>query len=145
MARRVSLPVSDDKRLSLAHARRKLGGAVSSPGDVGQLVQVARGDTRSAGVVVWSDDERCDVWLEPDRILRCTKRDTLPAIASATSPLLGVSSAVKGFATLREGETIHVDGQDVKVLERCRWGAIVARPSGAILAIGFQRLTQKPS
>ena len=140
MARRVTLPISDEKRLSLARAREKLGGRVRSRRDCGQLVQVVRGGERRVGVVVWSGDEQCDVWLEPDQLLRTARRDIVAAIGSATDVVLAVAQAAKSFGKLREGETVHVGGQAVTIVEMCRWGALVARPGGAILAMGFQRL-----
>jgi hypothetical protein len=141
MPRRVSLPISDDKRLSLARARQKLGGHAASHGDAGQLVRVFRSEERRVGVVVWSDDASCDVCLERDRIVRVAKRETVPAVVVATSPLVPIAHAAKRFSALREGETVHVDGHAVKVVEKCRWGALVARADGTILAIAFQRLT----
>ena len=140
MARRVLLPISDEKRVTLARAREKLGGRVRSHRDCGHLVQVVRDGERRTGVVVWSDDDRCDVWLERDRILRTTRREVVSAIGSPTDPLLAVAHAAESFGKLREGEAIDVSGQPVMIVEMCRWGALVARPSGAILAMGFQRL-----
>lgn len=145
MPRRVSLPIEPDKRLSLARARAKLGGRPAVHGAAGQLVQVVRGEEPRMGVVVWSDGVSCDVCTGHDRIVRTSKLDVLPSIAAAGEPLVSIARAAKGFSMVKEGDKIFVDGQSVTLVEKCRWGALVARADGSILAVGFRRVARHAS
>ena len=139
MARRVTLPLTDDKRMSLAHAREKLGGGVSSHGDAGTVVAVGH----DQGVIVWSDETSCDVALAGD-LVRRVKREEAVTISGAAA-LRQVARNIRSFASLATGDTTTVDGHTVTIVEKCRWGALVARSDGRIFAVGFRRLAREPN
>jgi hypothetical protein len=140
--RRVSLPIKIETRLTLARAREKLGGRVAAHGDAGALVQIERSGRMSLGVVLWSDDTSCDVWLGDDITKRTRKDAVVQAITSAGSPLANIAAAARTFASIDEGETVLLDDETtVRLVEKCRWGALVARADGKIFAVGFRRFS----
>jgi hypothetical protein len=137
--------MSDEKRLSLARARQKLGGRVASHGDAGAIVQVRHSGAMHPGVILWSDESWCDVWLGDEATRRVRVRDYVKAIAPASSPLHRMAQAVRAFAAFREGESVRTGEQTVKLVEKCRWGALVAGDDGRIFAVGFRRLIREPN
>jgi hypothetical protein len=143
MPRRISLPISIDTRLTLTRAREKLGGRVTTHGDAGAVVQVERAGRMSLGVVLWSDETSCDVWLGDDVTKRTRKDAVVQAITSPSSPLALIAAAARTFASIGEGESALLDDETtVRLVEKCRWGALVAKPDGKILAVGFRRFTR---
>ena len=133
MARRVALPMSFDPRMTLARAREKLGGRVVSHARGGEIVRAGS----HVGVVLWSDDVHCDVWIGDDAVKRVASADVESA---ASIDLANVSEDARAFAALEEGAMVvfdeHVSG---KLVEKCRWGGLVARDDGRIFAVGFRR------
>jgi len=140
MPRRVSLPISEDKRLSLARARDKLGGRVGEHGRAGDPVEIVHHGATRQGVILWSDDASCDVWLGDEACVRVPLDVCAPAALVTGSPLLRISRAARAFAALREGTTVQAGDGPVKLVEKCRWGALVASADGRIFALGFHRL-----
>jgi len=140
MPRRLSLPVVlPASRLTLARARKQLGGPTTSHGDAGAVVHVERGAETALGVILWSDATWCDVWLGED-ITKRTRRDSVtPAVAPRGSPMAKASLAARTFASLEEGQDVRFGTTKGRLIEKCRWGALVARPDGKIFAVGFQR------
>jgi hypothetical protein len=144
MSRRVLLPIESDKRLSLERARTKLGGRSASHESAAALIEVRRGTAVTTGVVVWGDETSCDVLFEDEHMERVRRAETTPASAAPSVHLTSIARSVQRFALVREGDTLHIDGGSVKIVEKCRWGALVARPDGRIFALGFRRLGQAP-
>lgn len=137
--RRVSLPVSSDVWMTLARAREKLGGRVVSHGRAGELV----GLDGVVGVILWSDETTADVWLGDNR----TKRANVGSLAldvAHESPLEVVASDARAFAALEEGGRVVFDVTLAgRLIEKCRWGGLVARDDGRIFAVGFRRFSQR--
>jgi hypothetical protein len=128
--------------MTLARARERLGGRVSAHGDAGAVVEVERGDHAEIGVVLWSDAQWCDVWLGDD-ITKRTRSDSVTAAkAPAGSPMARASTAARAFASLEEGQNVRFDGEEGRLIEKCRWGALVALVNGKILAVGFHRFSR---
>jgi hypothetical protein len=136
VARRVSLPMKFDPRMTLARAREKLGGRVTSHGRGGEIVRIGE----DMGVVVWSDAAQCDVWIGDDRIKRVPAEE---ASGAAEAVMLDVAADARAFAQLEEGAVVafdqHISG---RLIEKCRWGALVARDDGRIFAVGFRRFVR---
>ncbi|HEY1956646.1 MAG TPA: hypothetical protein VGH28_13590 [Polyangiaceae bacterium] len=133
MPRRISLPVTMDPRLTLARARERLGGRVSSHGRAGEIARADAG----VGVIVWSDETRCDLWIGDDRIRRV---DAIDAEATASESLAPIADDARAFARLEEGQDVVFDGRaSGRLIEKCRWGGLVARADGRIFAVGFRR------
>ena len=118
--------------MTLARARETLGGRVVSHARGGEVVRV-NGDV---GVVLWSDGARCDVWIGGG-----VKRVATGEVEGASSPELAtVAEDARVFAALEEGARVVFDGTVTgKLVEKCRWGGLVARDDGRIFAVGFRR------
>ena len=137
MARRVILPMSIDPRMTLARAREKLGGRVASHASDrflgGEIVRTGE----HVGVVLWSDDVHCDVWIGDDAVKRVARGDVEPA---SSLELAKVADDARAFAALQEGAHVVFDETITgKLVEKCRWGGLVARDDGRIFAVGFRR------
>jgi hypothetical protein len=119
--------------MTLARAREKLGGRVVSHARGGDIVRAGG----HVGVVLWSDEAECDVWIGDDAVKRVAACD----VESASSPdLASVAEDARAFAALQEGAPVVFDGAiGGKLVEKCRWGGLVARDDGRIFAVGFRR------
>jgi hypothetical protein len=125
--------MSFDARMTLARAREKLGGRVVSHARGGEIV---RTDGR-IGVVLWSDESQCDVWIGDDAVKRVACANVEPA---SSSELAAVAEDARAFAALQEGAQVVFDERIAgKLVEKCRWGGLVARDDGRIFAVGFRR------
>ena len=67
---------------------------------------------------------------------------TLWALSSADSPSVA-EQAVARWASLRERQFVECRGKDgawfeAYLVEKCRFGALVAREDGSIVAVGFE-------
>jgi hypothetical protein len=123
--------------MTLARAREKLGGRVSSHVSShvrgGEIVRVEG----RVGVVLWSDETQCDVWIGDDAVKRVACANVEPA---TSAELAGVSEDARAFAALEEGAPVVFDATVAgKLVEKCRWGGLVARDDGRIFAVGFRR------
>lgn len=129
--------MSFDPRMTLARAREKLGGRVVSHQPHrffgGEIVRAGG----HVGVVLWSDEAQCDVWIGDDAVKRVASAD----VESASSQeLANVAEDARAFAALQEGARVVFDGAITgKLVEKCRWGGLVARDDGRIFAVGFRR------
>jgi hypothetical protein len=138
VARRISLPISVDPRMTLARAREKLGGRVSSHGRGGEVVRVGE----DVGVVLWSDEVRCDVWIGSDRIKRVATAEA--SLAPSTVAMGSVAEDARAFAGLEEGADVVFDEKvQGRLLEKCRWGGLVGAEDGRVFAVGFRRFVRR--
>ena len=135
MPRRVSLPMSSDPRLSLARAREQLGGRAGSHGRAGEIVAVGG----AVGVVVCSDAKGCDVFFGEGKTRRVAARDAEP-VESPSREVSEVADDARAFARLEEGQDVVFDREVAgRLIEKCRYGGLVARRDGRIFAVGFRR------
>ena len=126
-----------DPRLTLARARERLGGRVSSHGRAGEIARAAG----EMGVVVWSDEASCDLWIGDDRVRRVSSGD---AVAADAAGLASVAADARAFARLEEGQDVVFDESIAgRLIEKCRWGGLVARADGRIFAVGFRRFAHR--
>ena len=145
----VLAPESVDARPSLETARRRMGGRARSAGGVGRLVRLD-GDV---GVLVFASDAEDDVWIErgvgsaaETGVVRRAKAGViLPFTGDAPPSLQRVAIDIQMFATIAEGDSVRYEAADGvmaegRLLEKCRFGALVAAPDGRILAVGFRKL-----
>jgi hypothetical protein len=136
---RRSLPVAIDVLPTLTRARKQLGGRAASHGRAGEVVRI----DRALGVVLCSDARGCDVWVGG----RTTRRVSLRAVEAAAAPddpeLAGVAADARAFARLEEGQRVVFDGTvSGRLIEKCRFGGLVARDDGRIFAVGFRRFAR---
>jgi len=139
MPRRVSLPVRRDPSLTLERARQRLGGRAASHGRAGEVVRV--GDV--VGVILCSDAKGCDVWIGDDKTKRVRAADAEPLGATPNAEIAAVAADALAFARLEEGADVSFDhGATGRLVEKCRFGALVAEPDGRIFAVGFRRIAR---
>jgi hypothetical protein len=146
MAGKRSLPlVADgrrpvDDRPTIERARRRLGGRASTDGTAGQPVRFLGEET--TGVVLFGAADRCDVLLEGGAVRRT--RPELLAATAPVEPMLRVVAEIRLFGRLREGERVRFEhegrAEEGVLVEKCRYGALVAKRDGTLLAVGFRRL-----
>jgi hypothetical protein len=162
VAKKVSLRVFDDqapakakvlgKKPSIDAARERLGGRVLDEDEpptgiaLGQLVAVAgpRG-TPVPGVVIFASRSEVHVLLDGIRLRRVLPDAVRPFGSEVSLALSKIAGDAHLFAQLREGQAVRYAGDDghlvtAKVVEKCRWGALVARADGAVIAVGFRKL-----
>jgi len=150
MARRLGLPVQHSELFggalgtpTVERARQRLGGRGVTDGLAGSIVTA--GDSSVRGVVVFSNEQECDVFLEAGFVKR-TKRANVEAIACENeSPLHELSGEARVFASLDEGKRVRFEEpekglQEGLLFEKCRYGALVAKDDGTIVAVGFRKL-----
>jgi hypothetical protein len=70
-----------------------------------------------------------------------TKRVAAHDVMRATSPALSeIAEDARAFAALAEGQNVMFDESiHGRLVEKCRWGGLVARDDGRIFAVGFRR------
>ncbi|MFO0734760.1 MAG: hypothetical protein U0270_02730 [Labilithrix sp.] len=166
MAKKVSLRVLEDERRpakakplarkkpSIDAARDRLGGRITSE-DVppaglalGLVVGVGggRGEERVVpGVVIYASRTEVHVLLDGVRLRRVQPDSVRPYSGDVSLALSKIAGDAKLFARLAEGESVRYAGDDghlvtAKLVEKCRWGALVAREDGAVIAVGFRKL-----
>ncbi len=131
--------MSNDPRVTLADARERLGGRVLSHGRAGEIVRV--GDV--VGVVLHSDASFCDVWTLDDRARRVAVAEIAP---EQDARFADAAMSAREFARLEEGSSVVFDGTTQgRLIEKCRWGGLVARADGRIFAVGFRRFARMAS
>jgi hypothetical protein len=164
----VATPAKDvRKRPSIDAARARLGGRISeidmppagfAPGVIVSFPLAspaarAAGDVRRmSGVVVFASRTEVHVLLDGIRLRRLPPSDLIIVKdASALELELGkIAGDARLFGQLVEGQSVRyaddagslVNG---KVVEKCRWGALVLRDDGAVVAVGFRKLWPSPS
>jgi hypothetical protein len=132
------------KAPTLANARKRLGGKANrstQTGAVVRLIDEAKG-AGSVGIVLHADEGELDVLLGA-QLLRKTKLElTLPADPHAVDAVL--LADVRVFAALEEGDRVRFSdasgAAEGVLVEKCRYGALVAKDDGTILAVGFRKL-----
>lgn len=162
MGKKLVLPLFDDSRVdevkpvqqkpSVDAARARLGGRLTK-GDVpppgfapGVVVRVG---ARVTGVVVYGSASEIHVLLDGARLRRVAPADL--AIEDVTpGPLAGLSADARVFAQIAEGQAVRYADEsgrlvDGKLVEKCRWGALVLRGDNSVVAVGFRKLWPAPS
>lgn len=147
------------KKPSIDAARARLGGRISeidappagfAPGVVVTfpLGGASSGaDTRRMpGVVVFASQTEVHVLLDGIRLRRMPPTDlTIHEGGEVTIELEKIAGDARLFGQLVEGQAVrYADDSgtliDGKVVEKCRWGALVLRDDGAVVAVGFRKL-----
>jgi hypothetical protein len=132
---------------ALEGARRKLGGRPTSPSEraPGALVEaVLRDGERHAGILLWSSAGTCDVWFD-DGIARRARTEGV-VLRSRPTPesLVRVEAEIRMFTTLLEGDRVRWERPtgitEGRIVEKCRYGAIVVTRGGKVVAVGFRKL-----
>jgi hypothetical protein len=149
------------KRPSIDAARTRLGGRTQEneprpPMGMapGVIVSFALGGGRRIlGVIVFASVSEVHVLLDSIRLRRLPPNDVALHDANAndvTVDLTKLAADARLFGDLVEGDSVrYLDDSgeliDGKVVEKCRWGALVLRDDGAIVAVGFRKLWPTPN
>jgi hypothetical protein len=166
VTKKLNLPLFEDpapkksdarerKKPSIDAARARLGGRVTAA-DVpvqrftpGVAVTFAVGRSAAArrmpGVVVFASVAEIHVLLDGIRLRRLRPIDLELHVGELDIELEKLAADARLFGQLDEGQSVRYanDAGDLvsgKVVEKCRWGALVLRDDGAIVAVGFRKL-----
>jgi hypothetical protein len=149
VAKRLSLPLlTPEPSLPTVDAlRRKLGGRASTEPGAGALVTVPSASGMPvAGVVLFIQGDDLDVWIDHNTVRRTRRASTGP-LAGEGSPsrdLAAVAADARVFGGLAEGQRVsYLDGERLAeglLVEKCRFGAVIQRDDGKLVALGFRRV-----
>ena len=141
-----------DKKPSLDDARNRLGGrtqdeTLAPPGiGPGTIVQVLANDgSKHVAVVVFANSTEVHVLIDGTK-LRRVPPDAVELNEGATpSSLSKIAADAHVFARLGEGQPVRYADDSGgllggKLVEKCRYGALVVRDDGAVVAVGFRKL-----
>ncbi len=111
----------------------------------GVLVEVALSDgVRHAGVLLWSTGRTCDIWCDDGLARRARSAAVLPRRGPAPESLVRVEAEVRMFASMNEGDRVRWERTtglaEGRIVEKCRYGAIVVTRGGKVIAVGFRKL-----
>jgi hypothetical protein len=146
LSRKFSLPVAGPAAPSrLDAARARLGGRAASDAGVGDLVGfVDEGGQGRLGVTLFVRGDELSVWTSAGFVRQLPRAETRAVDAAIPADLAKVSEAARRFAQLAEGDRVACrDGESEgvgKLVEKCRFGAVVARDDGSLVAVGFARV-----
>ena len=145
------------KKPSIDVARARLGGRAKDAGPApariapGTIVRL-RAEPKAIGVVVFASAREAHVLFDRARLRRLGaddveryerhETDSGDALPAELAP---VAADARVFWLLTEGQSVRyadADGalQDGKLVEKCRYGALVLRDDGVIVAVGFRKL-----
>ncbi|HVY44334.1 MAG TPA: hypothetical protein VHB21_00585, partial [Minicystis sp.] len=112
MAKRLGLPLADDRTPTVDAVRRRLGGRAASDAGAGDLVAFAapRGGDR-LGVVLFARGDDLDVWIDDGLVRRMARGETRGADVSPPRELAEIADAVRAFAALAEGQRVRFHEQ----------------------------------
>ena len=160
MAKKIVLPLLGElakregtggtpKKPSIDAARARLGGRTKDAGPAsvapGTIVRVKSSD--AIGVVVYASAREAHVLLGGSRLRRLGAEDmeSMPSDAEPPEELAAVAADARVFWLLAESQEVrYADATGAlrggKLVEKCRYGALVLRDDGAIVAVGFRKL-----
>ena len=140
----------DRQKPTLEGARQRLGGRPADgppfsdkrPGCI-----VLCGD--GPGAIVYASDIEVHVLIDATprggRMRRVTVKDVTAFTGEVPEGLASVADDARVFAMLAENQHIRYADEAgtlraAKLVEKCRYGALVARDDGTIVAVGFRKL-----
>lgn len=146
MKRPLTLPLAKEEKESsptptLDEARVRLGGRAQTGTRTGQ-VMMAGG---TAVVVIHDGGDELWVWLSEGRVKRVPSSSLVSFSLPPSADLARVAADAVVFGSLREGERVRWMAPDAELregllVEKCRFGALVAIEGDAIVAVAFRRL-----
>jgi hypothetical protein len=132
---------------ALEGARRKLGGRSLSPSErsPGALVEATlRDGLPHAGILLWASTGTCDVWFDDGLARRARSEAVLFRARPIPESLLRIAAEVRIFSGLAEGDRVQWERAtgltEGRIVEKCRYGAIVVTRGGKVIAVGFRKL-----
>ncbi|MCA9632435.1 MAG: hypothetical protein KC766_32505 [Myxococcales bacterium] len=150
MVRVLGLPVTDADSAAAGapradHMRAQLGGRASTPVTAGQLVVLETSEWVSLCGVLLGElgDQR--LVLTRGGVVRKADKARLQPLQDGDAELSALAARVRRFAALSEGDAVRVDDARLGpiegiLVEKCRFGGLVLRGDGSLLAAGFSKL-----
>jgi len=137
------LPLADAPRSpTVDAARTRLGGREASDPGAGDLVAF---DGDRLGVVLFARGDQLEVWIDDGLVRRVHRSATRAADAVIPAELAEVADAARAFAALEEGARVRYRDEvrvaEGRLVEKCRFGALIERDDGSIVAVGFRRVS----
>lgn len=129
----------------LEQARRRLGGSYADdvdPAMIGRFVRSAPHE----GVVLHADEATVDVMVSAGVVRRVARGGVVPVDDVALSPLRRrMADDVRRFAAMPAGRRARFttetgDEAEGLLIEKCRYGALLALDDGRVVALGFSRM-----
>lgn len=143
---------SKAKKPSLDDARNRLGGRTTDeepapPGiNPGRVVRVFANDGEEhVAVVVFANADEVHILIDGTRLRRVPPSAVHAFEGTTPSSMSKIAADAHVFSRLAEGEKIrYADDKggllSGKLVEKCRYGALVVREDGAVIAVGFRKL-----
>jgi len=132
---------------ALEAARRKLGGRSLAPSarSPGALVEATLQDGRRlAGILLWASAGSCDVWFDDGLARRAPSETVVARARPIPESLVRIEAEVRMFSALAEGDAVRWERAgcvtEGRIVEKCRYGAIVVTRSTRVVAVGFRKL-----
>jgi hypothetical protein len=127
---------------TLANARKRLGGRDATGPGAGRIVAI----DAVVGVVLFEANGEVDVVLESGLVRRTSASRCSAHEGEVAWATRAVADSARVFASLHEGDDVCYEPANGppahgKLLEKCRYGALVATSDGRILAVGFRKLS----
>ncbi len=140
------------KKPSLDDARNRLGGRTTDeepapPGiHPGRVVRVFANDGEEhVAVVVFANADEVHILIDGTRLRRVPPTAVHTFEGTTPSNMSKIAADAHVFSRLSEGAKIrYADDKggllSGKLVEKCRYGALVVREDGAVIAVGFRKL-----
>ena len=141
-----------DKKPSLDDARNRLGGRTTDedapPAGIGPgvIVQVLANDgSKHVAVVMFANSSEVHVLIDGTKLRRVPPEAVEQNEGATPSSLSRIAADAHVFARLAEGQPVRYADDSGgllggKLVEKCRYGALVVRDDGAVVAVGFRKL-----
>lgn len=153
MNRRLKLPVVDAIDAAATTPtpealRRALGGRLASPSspELGRCVSLD-GQSGRPVVVLFADEGEVHVWVGQGRVRQARRESVQGYEGEVPAEEAAIARDIARFAGLSEGEPVaflhrQPGGPTERgtLVEKCRFGALVLRPDGTLVGVGFRRL-----
>ena len=152
--RRLNLPVSaqgPDGLPTIDAARVRLGGRATSSRLAGTIVSLeSAGGAQGVGVVLFAGELECDVWIAEGIVRRTAISDVTRFDGHVDDATLRIAADARRYTSLVEGQHVQIVEPDAPsrtatIVEKCRYGALVALADGRVLAVGFRKLVADAS
>lgn len=148
-------PHAAKRRPSIEVARTRLGGVIGKhdlPRGLapGVLVTVALASGRRLpGVVVFASTKEVHVLFDSARLRRVPPEGVTPHQGEVDPELAKIAADARLFGMLVAGQSVRYADDSGglvpgKIVEKCRWGALVVRDDGAVIAVGFRKIWPSP-
>jgi hypothetical protein len=140
------------KKPSLDDARNRLGGRTTdeepAPAGIapGRIVKVvATGGAEHIAVVVFANADEIHILVDGTKLRRVPPAAVELFDGAAPSALSKIADDAHVFNGLAEGQPVRYADDSGgllagKLVEKCRYGALVVREDGAVVAVGFRKL-----